>query len=281
MAVGAPTVLVDGLGFPEAPRWHDGRLWFSDMALGRVRAIAPDGGVEDVCEVPGRPSGLGWLPDGRLLVVSMQDRVVLRGDPQGLVVHADLGEHVRADLNDMVVDGTGRAWVTNFGYDPDREDPVATGIVRVDADGTSELVAGDLLRPNGIAVAPDGRTLVVAETRVHRVTAFTITGAGLVDRRVVGDLGSGSWADGICLDAEGGVWVGDPRRSRCVRVLPGRGVVAAVETGRPCVACALGGDDRRTLFLLEAPLRPMDEGAADPKGRIERLTVDVAGAGWP
>jgi sugar lactone lactonase YvrE len=217
-----------------------------------------------------------------MLVVSMHDRVVLRLDGPDLVVHADLKRLVRADLNDMVVDGAGRAYISNFGYDPATEDPSTTGILLVLPDGSAELLADGLFRPNGMAITPDGMTLVVAETRVHRLTAFDIHEDGSLHRpRLLADLGSGSWADGICTDEQAGVWVGDPRRSRCVRLVDGLGVTDEIKTELPAVACALGGPSRRTLFVAEAQVRPMEEGARDPRGRIEAFDVDVPGAGWP
>ncbi len=277
-----PQVLVDGLGFPEGPRWHNGQLWLSDIATQQVLAVSLDGQVDVVCEVAGAPSGLGWLPDGRLLVVAMHDRALLRLDPEGLTVHSDVGHLLRADLNDLVVDGWGRAYVSNFGYDAATEEAATTGIVLVQPDGSSEMVAGGLYRPNGMAITADGGTLVVAETRVHRLTAFAVGADGrLLRPRLLADIGSGSWADGICVDAGGGIWVGDPRRSRCVRVVEDRGVTDEIETDVPAIACALGGPDRRTLFIAEAPVRPMAEGARDPQGRIEQIEVEVPGAGWP
>jgi sugar lactone lactonase YvrE len=275
-------LLIDGLGFPEGPRWHEGRLWFSDIAKHQVVAVTLEGKAEVVCEVAGGPSGLGWLPDGRMLVVSMHDRAVLRLDDQGLAVHSDLSHLAAADLNDMVVDSVGRAYVSNFGYDAATEDRASTGVIVVDPDGSSRMVGSDLMRPNGMAISADGRTFVIAETRVHLLTAFDIADEGMIHSpRRFGDLGSGSWADGICIDAENGVWVGDPRRSRCVRVTEGQGITHTIDTDVPAVACALGGADRRTLFITEAPIRPMPEGALDPRGRIEHLRVDVPGAGWP
>jgi sugar lactone lactonase YvrE len=275
-------ILVEGLGFPEGPRWHEERLWLSDIAKRQVIAVSLDGQVEVICEVAGSPSGLGWLPDGRMLVVSMHDRVVLRLENAALVLHANLNHLVRADLNDMVVDGAGRAYVSNFGYDPASEEISATGILLVRPDGSAEMLADGLFRPNGMAITADGETLVVAETRVHRLTAFDIGADGSVGRPwTFADLGSGSWADGICMDERSGVWVGDPRKSRCVRVVKGVGITDEIQTEVPAVACALGGPARRTLFLAEAPVRPMEEGARDPQGRVESFEVDVPGAGWP
>jgi sugar lactone lactonase YvrE len=276
-------VLIDGLGFGEAPRWHEGKLWLSDIALGRVLSIGLDGAVEEICTVEGAPSGLGWLPDGRMLVVSMHDRTVLRLEADGrLEVHTDASDLVSADLNDMVVDPDGRAYVSNFGYDAATEERATTGIVLVQPDGVAEMLDLGLWRPNGMGISADGSTFVVAETRIHRVRAFDIAAGGRLEGgREIADLGSGSWADGLCVDEADGIWVADPMGSRCVRVEEGKGITHDIETDVPCVACILGGDDRRTLFLVEAPVRPMSEGAADPRGRVEYLRVDVPGAGRP
>lgn len=278
-----PRPLCSGLGFAEAPRWHDERLWVSDIAVGEVVAIDLDGGIERVCEVPGRPSGLGWLPDGTLLVVSMHDRQILQLDGD-LEVHADLRPLVVADLNDMVVDGFGRAYVTNFGYDAIAEaTPRATGVVLVHPDGRAEPPAGELFRPNGCGVTADATTFVVAETRVHRLSAFTIGDDGrLADQRVVGMLPRGSWADGICLDAEGAAWVADPKGKRCFRLARDGSITDTIDTApMQAIACALGGGDRRTLFVTLGLIRPWPEMARDRSARIDGYRVAVPGAGWP
>jgi sugar lactone lactonase YvrE len=278
------TTVVTGLGFAEAPRWRDGRLWFSDIAAGSVHAVALGGPVEHICDVPGRPSGLGWLPDGSLLVISMRDRQVLRLDGRRPYVHADLGHLVVADLNDMVVDGHVRAYVTNFGYDAEADaPPQTTGVIMVDPDGRADAPAGELFRPNGCAITADGSTLVVAETRVHRVTAFTIATSGrLTEQRTVGALPSGSWADGLCLDAENAAWVADPKGMRCFRMAADGSITATIDTSPlQAIACVLGGADRRTLFVTLGRIRPWADMAADRQARIDATTVDVAGAGWP
>jgi sugar lactone lactonase YvrE len=295
-------VVADGLVFGEGPRWHDGRLWFSDMHAGTVCVLRdgteepsgtrPDsssgraGGtseVEAVCEVPGKPSGLGWLPDGRLLVVSMTDRRVLRREADGsLVTHADLSGLVGFDCNDMVVDQRGNAYVGHFGFSfHDGSPPAPADVVLVRPDGSAEVAATDLQFPNGSVVTPDGRTLIVAESLAGRLTAFTVGGDGsLTDRRVWADLRGGS-PDGICLDADGAVWYADPQSARCVRVAEGGEVQASVDTGQACFACMLGGPDRRTLFLVVATFESLEQVARDRSGKILAVDVDVAGAGWP
>ncbi len=277
------TVLLGGLGFAEGPRWHDGHLWFSDMGAGQVVVVDLEGRAEVVLDVPGRPSGLGWLPDGRLLVVSMGDRRVLRREADGTVVeHADLSGLASFDCNDMVVDGQGRAWVGNAGFDlsvrPLQVRPAQ--IVLITPDGHARVVDDQVVFPNGSVVTPDGGTLIVAETFGQCLTAFGIAEDGaLVDRRRFAAL-DGSAPDGICLDAEGAVWVADASGSACLRVREGGEVVDRVDTGRGCFACMLGGPDRRTLFLLTAE---GFQGAAIRRrtAAIEAVEVDVPGAGWP
>jgi sugar lactone lactonase YvrE len=276
-------VLLGGLGFGEGPRWHDGRLWFSDMGAARVMAVDLDGRAELVLEVPTRPSGLGWLPDGRLLVVSMRDRRVLRLEPDGeVVVHADLADLASFDCNDMVVDGLGRAYVGNAGFDLSARplEVRAAEVVLVTPDGEARVVDDEVVFPNGSVVTPDGSTLVVAETFGQCLTAFTIAEDGsLTDRRTFALL-RGTSPDGICLDAEGAVWVADANGSACLRVREGGEVVDRVDTGRGCFACMLGGADRRTLFLMTAE---GFEGAAIRRrtAAIEVVEVEVPGAGYP
>jgi sugar lactone lactonase YvrE len=276
-------VLLGGLGFAEGPRWHDGRLWFHNV--GAVRVVSVDLAVraEVVLEVPTRPSGLGWLPDGRLLVVSMRDRRVLRLEPDGeVVVHADLADLASFDCNDMVVDGLGRAYVGNAGFDLSARplEVRAAEVVLVTPDGEARVVDDEVVFPNGSVVTPDGSTLVVAETFGQCLTAFTIAEDGsLTDRRTFASL-RGTSPDGICLDAEGAVWVADANGSACLRVREGGEVVDRVDTGRGCFACMLGGADRRTLFLMTAE---GFEGAAIRRrtAAIEVVEVEVPGAGYP
>lgn len=275
-------VVLDGLAFSEGPRWHRDRLWFSDMGTGWVATVDPEGNTTQVVEVPGRPSGLGWLPDGDLLVVSMAERRVLRFDGTSLREHADLSSLASHDCNDMVVDGEGRAYVGNAGFDlrerPPRVRPAQ--IVLVTPDGTATVVDDEVVFPNGSVVTPDGRTLIVAETFGRRLTAFTIRRDGtLTDRRTFADLPDAS-PDGICLDAEGAIWVADAGGTSCLRVSTAGEVVGAVDTGRPCFACMLGGADRRTLFLLTAD-GFSGEAMRRRTGRIEAVEVEVPGAGWP
>jgi sugar lactone lactonase YvrE len=263
--------LISGFDFLESPRWHEGRLWLSDFYLRQVIAVDLEGGVETIAEVEGQPSGLGWLPDGRMLVVSMKDQKLLRLEKNGLLaLHADLSGIAGGPLNDMVVDAHGRAYVGNFGFDLMGGAPVETArLACVEPDGKVRVAAEDLYFPNGSMITPDGKTLLVNETFASRISAFAIQPDGsLGKRRDWARFGSppGGGArearkqqarvapDGGVLDAEGAVWVADALGNRLLRVQEGGRVLAEVATGDQGVfACTLGGPDRRTLFLCVAP----------------------------
>ena len=279
----APTILVDGLAFPEGPRWHDGHLFFSDQHDRRVLKMDPDGKAETLVEVPNQPSGLGWLPDGTMLIVSMLDRKVLRLEAGKLVEHADLSALAPGECNDMVVDARGRAYVGNFGFDMyGGGEARDTCVILVEPDGSARVAADGIAFPNGTVITDDGRTLIIGESMGGRLTAFTIADDGsLTDRRLFAQL-QGAIPDGICLDAEGAVWVACPATGRCLRVRDGGEVVDEIKvTNDFAYACMLGGDDRRTLYMCTAPSSEPKETLAQRKGRIEAVQVDVPGAGLP
>ena len=276
----APALLVDGLAFAEAPRWHLGELWFSDFYTHEVRRVDAQGQVHTVVDVPGQPSGLGWTPDGRLLVVSMLDHRLLRLDPGGLVEVADLSAFAGGPCNDMVVDAAGRAYVGNFGFDLlAKATPVPTVLVAVEPDGRAHGVAEDLLFPNGSVITPDGKTLVVAETFGQRLTAFAIANDGsLSQRRVWADL-PGLSPDGICLDAEGAIWVASPLSKEFVRVHEGGRISQRIPSGTgSAIACALGGPEGRSLFMVSGKVQPAEAALAQRCGRIEVMPVAVPAA---
>jgi sugar lactone lactonase YvrE len=280
MAELTSTVLLDGIVFPEGPRWHAGRLWFSDIHGHKVIALTPEGEREDVADVPQRPSGLGFLPDGTLLIVSMVDGLLLRKDDGGLSTVADLSSYGSGGLNDMVVDAHGRAYVDTYGVGGDRRNG---GIILVKPNGEVSLAVQGLTFPNGLVITQDGGTLIAAETMGHRLTAFDIEADGaLSNQRVWAELGEVT-PDGICVDSEDCVWVGSPFTGEFIRVREGGEVTDRLPTpGKWAVACALGGEDRRTLFCLTAETTMDDlfkHGKA--KGWIETAQVPVAGAGWP
>jgi sugar lactone lactonase YvrE len=279
-----PTVLTtEGIVFPEGPRWHAGKLWFSDIHGARVMTVDPQGRLAPVVDVPTRPSGLGFDPRGRLLIVSMRDRRLLRFENGELDTVADMSGLMPGDANDMVVDGQGHAFIGNFGYDLfSGAEPRPASLVVVDVDGRARAVADELAFPNGTVITPDGKTLIVAESFGNVLTAFNVKPDGsLSGRRFFAHLGDRT-PDGICLDAEGAVWVSCFGQDEFIRVWEGGEIAARVAVpGRRAVACMLGGDDRRTLFLLtaETTLEELTQGKS--KGRIETARVDVPGAGYP
>jgi sugar lactone lactonase YvrE len=244
--------------FFESPRWHEGRWWVSDFFRKVVLAIDERGSAEEIARVETQPSGLGWLPDGSLLVVSMRDRRVLRqADDGNLSIYADIAEFCGWHANDMVVASGGRAYVGNVGFDLGGAEPKPTNVVRVDPDGSACVGADGLMCPNGSVITPDGRTLIVGETFGRRYTAFTIANDGsLTERRTWADLRSARVApDGCTLDAEGYIWTADAAHGRCCRIAEGGEVVEEVQLpeGLRCFACMLGGEDGRTLLLCGAP----------------------------
>ena len=273
---------VGGIDFGEGPRWHDGRLWFSDFFQHAVKAASLDGSVEVVLEVPGQPSGLGWLPDGDLLLVSMLDRKVLRYDGAELHEHADLSEVAASHCNDMTVDAEGRAYVGNFGFDMHGgEDLAVATLALVQPDGTVEASVGDLLFPNGSVITPDGSTFIVGESFGGQFSAFDIGEAGRLSNRRVWAEVHGTAPDGCCYDAEGGIWFADALGNAALRVLEGGEITHRVETEQSCFACMLGGDDGRTLFLVTAPDSHPDRTRGSGQGRIDTVRVEVPKAGLP
>src|SRR5208282_570311 len=275
-------VLLDGLNFPEGPRWHDGKLFFSDMHGHKVMTVDLAGRTETICEVPAWPSGLGWLPDGRMLVVSMTDRRLLRLDRDGLKVAADLSKLASFHCNDMVVDAKGRAYVGNFGFDLHAQATPKFGeLVMVEPNGAARVVADELGFPNGAVITPDSKSLIVGESTRGRLTAFDIDADGsLSNRRVWAEIAP-AVPDGIALDAEGAIWVASPLTDEVIRVQEGGKVTERIKTENHAYACMLGGPDRRTLFVLTAADSDPDKCRAKPTGRIETTPVDVAGAGLP
>jgi sugar lactone lactonase YvrE len=277
----SPAVLLDQLVFPECPRWRDGKLWFSDMHAHRVFTMAEDGEPTIELETPDMPAGLGWLPDGRLLVVAMVSRKLQRLDPGGLVDVADLSQLAPFHCNDMVVDENGRAYVGNFGFDLDAgAEPTSTTLVCVEPDGDAWVVAEQLLFPNGMVITDGGRTLVVAESFGQRLSAYDLNADGsLANPRVWADLRP-NVPDGICVDAAGGIWVADPINNGVMRVVQGAGPVDWIPTDRGAFACALGGSDGRTLFICTAESSNPAKTIELCSGRIEAVHVDVAAPGF-
>ena len=288
-----------GFSFLEGPRWHDGRLWLSDFYTHQVFTVGDDGRTQVIATVPQQPSGLGWLPDGRLLICSMRDRRVMRLEPDGrLVVHADLSHIAGGHVNDMVVDAQGRAYVGNFGLDMRSDAPMTLArLALVQPDGQASVAAEGLYFPNGSMVTPDGRTLIVCETFGNRISAFDIQpGGGLGPRR--------DWAvfapvppaaavrgataalvvapDGAVLDAEGAVWFADALGCRVVRVAEGGRILQELPTGpMGAFACTLGGPGRRTLYVCVAPDSMEHKRTPAREAVLWATDVAVPGAGCP
>jgi sugar lactone lactonase YvrE len=291
------TTLVDGLSFTECPRWRDGRLYVSDRYTHRVLAVSIDGTVETYAETD-LPAGLGFLPDGRLLIISMRDSKVLRREHDGSIVeHADLTALAPGLLNDMLVDHDGRAWVGNFGFDLFGGAPAcSTVLISVAPDGMASVAADGLYFPNGTVLTSDGRTLIIAETMANRLSAFTVSDGLLIERRTWAGFGDPPVStdvaeiirdadvvpDGICLDAEGAVWVADVVKQRLIRVAQGGAILDELQTNGLCAfACMLGGDDGRTLFACAAPTFDEAEAAAHHRSSILMTRVAVPHAGLP
>ncbi len=280
-----PKTLMTGIVFGEQPRWHEGRLWFSDWGTQEVIALDLEGNSEVILKGPSFPMCVDWLPDGRLLIVSSREGLLLRRESDGsLVTHADLTTASDPPAgNELVVDGRRNAYVNGGGFDLMAGEEFVPGIVAlVTPDGSARQVADDIAFPNGMHVTPDGATLIVAESYARQLTAFEIADdGGLTNRRVWADLGNGV-PDGICIDAEGAVWYGDVPNSRCVRVREGGEVLQTVELDRGCFACALGGEDRRTLFMIATEWSgPANMFEGPRTGQVLTAEAPAPGAGWP
>ena len=276
-------ILMSGIAFGESPRWHEGRLWFSDWGSGELIAVDLAGSSEIVSHVQSFPFCIDWLPDGRLLIVHSRDRRLLRREPDGsLVTHADLGTLAPGAWNEIVVDGRGNAYVNGAGFDLMTGEEFAPGVVvLVTPDGSARRVADGIAFPNGMAVTPDNSTLIVAESYASRLTAFDIAAdGGLSNRRVWADVGQ-DHPDGICLDAEGAAWYADVGNEHCVRIREGGGVLQTIDLDRGCFACMLGGADRRTLFLVAREWHGTDITKGTGTGQLLAVAAPVPGAGWP
>jgi sugar lactone lactonase YvrE len=274
------TILLDNLCFAEGPRWRNGELWFSDMHDHCVCTVTPEGKKTTLLTLQDdEPSGLGWLPNGDLLVVSMRKRQLLRFDGKALTVHADLSALASHRCNDMVVDPLGRAYVGNFGFDLHTgEKPRSTVLIRVDPDGSAKIVDDDAFFPNGSVITADGRTLILAETFARALMAFDIdTSGGLSNKRIWAKLPEGAVPDGICLDSADGIWSASPTTNECVRQIQGGEVTHRIALERGAFACMIGGDH---LYVLTAS-------SSDPKacrtsrdGRIEVYSAPYTAAGF-
>lgn len=275
-----PRLLLSGVGFGESPRWHNGRLWFSDWRAREVVTVDLAGDREVVTRMSTFPFSLDWLPDGRLLIVSGELR---RREPDGgWVMHADLSDLGPA-WNEIVVDGRGNAYVNQAGFDLMSGAQPSSGTIALSTpDGVAREVADGVWFPNGMAVTPDNSTLIVAESYRNRLTAFDIDeGGGLSNRRVWAELES-DVPDGICMDAEGAIWYADVPNRHCVRVQEGGEVLQTITVDRGCFSCALGGPDGRTLFIVAAEWRgPEHMFQGERTGQVLSVDVACARAGYP
>ena len=278
-------VLMEGVAFGESPRWHDGRLWFSDWGAQEVVAVDEAGNREVIVHVEflAFPMCIDFAADGGLLLVAGRDGRLLHREPDGsLAAYADLARLSTTPWNDIVVDGAGNAYVDNIGFDfPGGQFEPGT-IALVTPDGTARQVADDLAFPNGIAITADGGTLIVAESYAERLTAFAIDDDGrLRDRRVWAPT-PGDHPDGICVDADGAVWYADVGNRHCVRVREGGEVLDTVECDRGCFACALGGAKDSTLFIVAQEWGgPEGLRQAARTGQVLAASAPARRAGWP
>jgi sugar lactone lactonase YvrE len=279
-----PETVASDFVFPECPRWRDGGLWFADCHDGKVIRLDPSGKVLDSFDLPGKPAGIGFLPDGQMLIVSIGELRIYRRDASGaLHVHADLSKVHRHHTNDMVIDEAGNAYVGEIGFHMESEQPRPTAIALVRPDGKVEETGRPILTPNGSVITPDGRTFIVAESLGRRLTAYDVAEDGtLSNQRLFAQLDEMEIPDGICLDAEGCIWSTAPFTSSILRVSPTEGVVERIgfDDTRP-YACMLGGEDRRDLYICCAPDHDPAKTVPARAGMIKRLRVAVPAAGLP
>ena len=297
----------EGIYFGEGPRWHQDKLWFSDMQGMKVMTLDLNNNLETICEVPNQPSGLGWLPNGDLLIVSMIDRQILRFSDGSLSIHADLSEHVKYNCNDMVVSEDGTAYVGNFGMKDAQDRIKATHLMIVKPDGTIIKGPENLNFPNGSVITEDGKNLIVGETLGGRLTSFDITEEGLLENRKVWaatgsrlllyfikflrkigitfteSTGSSKFyvPDGICMDENDGIWVASPTSSSVIRIEKGGRITDEIKTPKNAYACMLGGLDKKTLYIMVAESSDATICRESPKGEIYSTEVSFAGSGKP
>ena len=302
--------LTGGLYFGEGPRWHENKLWFSDFYSHKVMTLDENNSLETVCEVPSQPSGLGWLPNGDLLIVSMLDRKILRFSEGSIFVHADLSEYVAHKCNDMVVGRDGTAYVGNFGMGDAGESLNSTHLMIVKSDGTVLKGPDNLLFPNGTVITEDGKNLIIAETLGAKLTSFDIEDNGeLTNRKLWArtsplfslliikflssmgfDLSKVDFSkysknlhvpDGICLDEKNGIWIASPTTKAVVRIEKGGNITDTINTPKGAFACMLGGKERKTLYVIISNSSDPEEAQASPEGEIHSIEVEIPGVGKP
>jgi len=276
-----PDLLIEGLAFGEGPRWRDGALWLSDMHAQKVLKVMPGGQAQTIVELEDdQPSGLGWLPNGDLLIVSMTKRSLLKYDGSTLTTHADLSGLASWYCNDMVVDKVGRAYVGNFGFDlHNRATAAPAELICVETDGAARVVANDIMFPNGTVITADGSTLIVAESFGGRLTAFDIDAQGdLSNARIWAELPDKAVPDGICLDAGNGIWSASPSTNECIRQIEGGDITHRIDLDRGAFACMIGEDK---LYILTASSSVPEQCKANLDARVEIYDAPYPSAGWP
>ena len=302
--------LTGGLYFGEGPRWHENKLWFSDFYSHKVMTLDENNSLETVCEVPSQPSGLGWLPNGDLLVVSMLDRKILKFSEGSISVHADLSEYVAHKCNDMVVSRDGTAYVGNFGMGDAGESLNSTHLMIIKSDGTVLKGPDNLLFPNGTVITEDGKNLIIAETLGAKLTSFDIEDNGELTNRklwartsplfsllIIKSLSSLGFdlskidfskysknlhvPDGICLDEKNGIWIASPTTKAVVRIEKGGNITDKINTPKGAFACMLGGKERKTLYVIISNSSDPEEAQASPEGEIHSIEVEIPGVGKP
>ena len=302
--------LTGGLYFGEGPRWHENKLWFSDFYSHKVMTLDENNSLETVCDVPSQPSGLGWLPNGDLLIVSMLDRKILKFSEGSISVHADLSEYVAHKCNDMVVGRDGTAYVGNFGMGDAGESLNSTHLMIVKSDGTVLKGPDNLLFPNGTVITEDGKNLIIAETLGAKLTSFDIEDNGeLTNRKLWArtsplfslliikflssmgfDLSKVDFSkysknlhvpDGICLDEKNGIWIASPTTKAVVRIEKGGNITDTINTPKGAFACMLGGKERKTLYVIISNSSDPEEAQASPEGEIHSIEVEIPGVGKP
>ena len=302
--------LTGGLYFGEGPRWHENKLWFSDFYSHKVMTLDENNSLETICEVPSQPSGLGWLPNGDLLIVSMLDRKILRFSKGSISVHADLSEYVEHKCNDMVVGRDGTAYVGNFGMGDAGESLKSTHLMIVKSDGTVLKGPDNLLFPNGTVITEDGKNLIIAETLGAKLTSFDIEDNGELTNRELWartsplfslliikflsslgfDLSKVDFSrysknlhvpDGICLDEKNGIWIASPTTKAVVRIEKGGNITDTINTPKGAFACMLGGKERKTLYVIISNSSDPEEAQASPEGEIHSIEVEIPGVGKP
>ncbi|RWC65774.1 MAG: SMP-30/gluconolactonase/LRE family protein [Mesorhizobium sp.] len=277
-------LIATGLAFGESPRWHDGRLWVCNWGTGEIIAVDEGGKSEVMLTIPAvLPYSIDWLPDGRLLVIAGREGLLLRQEADGsLVTHADLRSLSKSPWNEIVVDGRGNIYVNGGGPAPAAGEHFGPGtIVLITPEGTIGQVADSIAFANGMAVTPDNKTLIIAESHASRLTGFDIAADGTLSNRRVWAALDG-YPDGICLDAEGAAWYADVPNKHCVRVREGGDVLQTVTADRGCFACMLGGADRKTLFITAAEWRGFEHMVSDARtGQVLGIKAPAPGVGWP